>query len=62
MKVRSIDKLKYFIRHESKAAKLEGSTTQCFDGTENWKCYWKGIVKIAFGWMNFLMGEESLEL
>lgn len=34
-KLRNIDKVKYFIGHEGKAAKVEGNTTQYFDGIEN---------------------------
>lgn len=45
--------------HERKAAKLECSATQYFYGTENGKCYWKGIVKLSFGRINFLLGERK---
>lgn len=54
--------MKHFIVHEGKAAEVEGRTTQYFGGAENVKCYGKGMVKIAFRQMNFLMGEKSLEM
>lgn len=60
-KLRSIDKMKHFIVHEGKAAEIDGRT-QYFDGAENVKCYGKGMVKIAFRQMNFLMGEGSLDM